>query len=126
MVYWFIKRQMKTLGDRINLSPNDYPDLKKTDSWGGIYLEVKGFRIHYVTMERGKEIERTRFNSLDDALYKVFDDITFTLAATCDEAKKAPTDEYRKIVFARQLELLDKVDPKFGDRKRRENRMLIL
>lgn len=124
MIYWYIKKRMKALGDRINLSPTDYPDLRKTDAWGGTYLKVKGFKVYYIVMERGKEIDRIGFDRLDDALYKVFDEITFTLAATCDEAKKAPNNEYRKIVFARQLELLEKINPKYADSKRRENRMM--
>lgn len=111
---------MKTLGARISLAPADYPALRRPAFGDGVYLQVGFGKLNYIVAERGNEISRITFDSLDDALYAIFKDITFTKAATSEQVKKASSEMYLQCLYEYQLELLSRIDEKFAKRRKSE------
>jgi hypothetical protein len=76
-----------------------------TDS-GAPHIECEGLAFCYVTTERGEELERRRTWDPDQVLYWLLHNLTFQMA--CDHGMKhrRPGKDFRRQLFARQLELL--------------------
>lgn len=76
-----------------------------TDS-GAPHIEYEGGDLCYVITERGEELERRRTKDPDTVLYWLLSSLTFQMA--CDHAMqhRQPGMDFRRPLFAKQLELL--------------------
>lgn len=77
-------------------------------------------RYHYVARERGEEIMRQSSGEIDDLLYWIFDDLTRQMASGYELRHRALESDPRRLRFARQLELLERLRPDWAERKRGE------
>ena len=75
-------------------------------------------KFHYVYMERGSESKHFIENNIMEILYYVFNDITFSLAIKYELEHRNKIEDFRKILFGKQLELLGNINMKY--RKRRD------
>lgn len=55
---------------------------------------------------------------MGDLLYRVFSDVTFTLACRCELAHRVPDKDPRRMMFQAQLDLLARLSPSWCDRGR--------
>ena len=86
----------------------------------GNSVYVTETEYHYVVMERGKVNECYRGEHLDDILYPVFNDITFTLAMEYEIEHRNNDVDSRKERWRKQLELLEAIDIKFVETRKKE------
>jgi hypothetical protein len=84
------------------------------------HIEVQGVLMSYVTLERGKEIERHSSIDLDDILYWVFQSVTFSMAARFEVEHRVEGEDFRRLLWQKQFELLDKLNPAWTLRRRKE------
>lgn len=64
------------------------------------HIEIRNGELHYVVVERGKEIRRDKAADLDDLLFLIFETITFDMA--CSYLIRLGTDvpNQRSIIFS--------------------------
>ncbi len=110
------------LGSYINAPVQCFPYFQKCTHlpslWSGVVqIEIKRREYHYVVTDRGMEFQRFTFQNVEDLLFKIFSKITQSMAS--DFAAKRPdqNDEFRKIMFARQVELLGQIDCRWAQRR---------
>jgi len=95
------------------------PTFGYSEDTGPPHIEVDGTAFHHVVVDRGREYGRFSTRSLDDLLYRVFRDTTFSMAAT-QLAVTQVTWMARRRILQRQLELLGRLDPSWASRRRAE------
>ena len=80
------------------------------------FIEVNAAGYHLAVIERG--LETSRFSTMDpEALYyRVFADVTFGMGAAHEFRNRQPEQDCRRQIFARQLELLERISPAWAER----------
>jgi len=76
------------------------------------YIDVErgGFFL-YLAKERGQEVLRYVTKDIDDLLYKIFKDITFSIAIRYELANRVNEQDSRRIHFAERERLLGILSP---------------
>jgi hypothetical protein len=87
---------------------------------GGGHLEIVDERFHYVFTERGMENERRVTESEDEILYWLASDAVLSEASTFEVHHRVPGQSFRRLLFAKAIELMNLMNPAWGDRKRAE------
>jgi hypothetical protein len=81
------------------------------------HIEVDGAGYHFVVVERGQELERFTTRDLDALLFRIFNSVTFELAADYESAHRQPNKDCRRLMFSHQEELLGKLSPEWAARE---------
>ena len=84
---------------------------------GAAHIEFHQANYHYVKAERGIEFERRVTNSEDEALYWLFSDVVFYLAMNFELENRIKGQDFRRILFAKELELMNLLNPAWKIRK---------
>lgn len=97
---------------RISLTENVFPE--------GESIYIKNGEYHYVTKERGKIVMEHISTSVDEILFQVFSDITFSLATQYELENRKESEDFRRVLFQRKLELLGKINVAYKKREEKE------
>ena len=84
---------------------------------GSPHVESTDDTLSYVVTERGTEFERRTTTSQDDLLYWLTSDLVFSLAGHYELNHRAPGQDSRRIMFAREIELLGRINFAWRERK---------
>lgn len=87
---------------------------------GSAHVELHGGSFAYVVTERGAELARRSTDDADELVYWLARDLTFELAGRYELAHRAPREDSRRALFARQWSLLARLDPAWAERRRGE------
>ena len=87
---------------------------------GAPHVEVVDGRYEYVVTERGRELQRRTAGDEDELLYWLMGDVTRGIAIQLASRRLFRHGDSRRQWFARDAELLGKLRPEWGDRKRAE------
>ena len=120
MTYDKLEEKMLSIGSKINVPPEYYPKLKCSSSFEDTYIEIKFPFLYYIAIEYGKEVERRKFTNTDDLFYAVFKDITHTMAMWYEAYNRIENQDFRKILFSKQIELLSKICPEYAIKRQKE------
>ncbi len=74
---------------------------------------------HYVFVERGEEKLRQSSARYHDLLYWIFEPLTYRFASYVLEYRSAEND-HRQLVFSKQVESMNLIDPELGKRLEQE------
>jgi hypothetical protein len=85
-----------------------------------IDVEVNDGNYTWVLTERGKERARRLTRDPDDVLYWLIGDTAFTMACDYELAHRIEGQDFRRILFAKEIELLDRLDHRWAMRKTKE------
>ena len=77
-------------------------------------------KYHYVAMERGREVEHFKSDDLEDVLYFLFANATHSITVDYEAENRIENQSFRRILFAKQLELLGKIDGDYFLRRKLE------
>lgn len=113
-----LQQEIKALAALINVPLDSYafPSFGYTRDFGCPHIEVDSNNYHYVSVERGKETERFTTSSKEDLLYRVFREITFSMASAYEAMHRIPNQDFRRVLFSHQLQLLNILSPKWATR----------
>lgn len=84
---------------------------------GAPHVEMTGTTIDFVTTERGLELARRSFASKDDFLYAAISLDTFWMGVDYEFKHRIESQDARRMIFARQIELLNLIDPVWARRR---------
>jgi hypothetical protein len=121
-----IKHLVDTLAEKINAPKHLLPTYGHSVDGAHPHIEVdKNGQLYYVIVERGEELKRDFAVDTDDLLYRVFADITFTMAGDYEVKHRIETEDFRRQMFAKQEELLSILNDKWKDREQKEHQWIL-
>jgi len=89
------------------------------------YIEKVDGQFHYVISERGQEYKRVASADPYEILRLLFDDVTFTMASQFEVNNRAAYQDCRRILFAKQVELLGTLDPAWAQSQQKEQQRIL-
>jgi hypothetical protein len=120
-----IKAKVDQLAERIGASGYVLPTYGRTDDCARPHIETDSRCYYYVIVERGQELERIATNDVDELLYHVFGNITFSLACKFELTHRRENWDCRRLIFKHQVELLSTLSPQWGERKTQEQEKIL-
>ena len=112
-----VREEVYRLGKLIGLERDSdlYPLFTTvTKVWSeGYSFYIDDGKYHYVAMDRGRENKHYESENLKEILYFLSNDITFSLARQYELEHRIENQSFRRILFAKQLELLGKIDREY-------------
>ena len=114
-----LKSRMVALAREIELPDHLLPTFGYSEQNGRPHIELRDGEFHLVTEERGREYERFTTSSLDDLLYRVFRDATYSTAAARLRVSQL-TSSSRRAILHDQVALLERLNPQWATRREAE------
>ena len=87
---------------------------------GSPFLRIVADGYIYANEERGHVYNERKTQDLDKLLYWIMKDITHSMASEYELANRVPKTDFRRMLFAKDLELLGSLKPEWRERKQRE------
>jgi hypothetical protein len=113
-----IERSVRELAQTIHAPDWMLPTFGHSEDGARPHLEIDpSGRMHYVVVERGNELERRTFVELDELMFHVFSEVSFSLAGPFELAHRDPRQDCRRLIFAKQLELLGALSSAWAERE---------
>ena len=100
----------------IDALPELLPTYGRTEDGARPHIEFADGQWHYVVVERGVENERRSSPEIDPILYRVFHGVTFSMASGRAGRQRRAGQDWRRQLFAIQLDLLGRLSPKWQAR----------
>jgi hypothetical protein len=101
------------------------PTYGRSDGDGHPHIEVDDLAYHYVVEQRGREVSRVSTTDLDELLYHVFRGVTFRLAGIYEVNHRAKNQDFRRILFQRQIDLLSQLSAPWSKRCAQELELIL-
>lgn len=120
-----ITREMQRLAQVVGAAESYLPTIGPSLRDAHPYVEVDAERYHYVVNERGVETERFSTASLAELWYRVACDLTFSVAVAYEGRHRVRGQDARRIMFARQVELLHRVSHEWAARQAAEHEKIL-
>jgi hypothetical protein len=111
LTYAELRERVAALARRIGAPSNLLPTYASSEDFARPHIETDLRGYHYVVVERGTELSRSTTRVLDELLYWVFRDVTFSMACSFELAHRQPMQDSRRILFAHNLQLLESLSP---------------
>jgi hypothetical protein len=116
-----IKAEIDARGAVIGAPESGLPTYGHSEDFARPHIEVDAAIYHYVVVERGREAFRLSTPDLETLLERVFDGVTFAEAVKFELARRDDQQDCRRVIFARQIELLGRLSQEWADRQRRRH-----
>lgn len=107
-----VKKLADSLFDKISEHDNleHYIQFGPTDEDCMPYVGIDGKGYHIKCFERGIQIEDNVTENLDELFYWIFSSVTSSIAAEYELKNRIRYLDNRRLMFSKQLELLEKID----------------
>ena len=115
-----IRRKIEEMAVLINAPEGLFPSFNGANVNRFSYIETGKFIYHNVGTDGGREVKRTTVSSLDELLYLVFEGITFEMAVSYGKDHIVMGEDFRRVFFRRQLELLDRLNSHWKEQRASE------
>jgi len=120
-----IKTEIDGLAAKVGVSGNCLPTYGHSEDWARPHIEVDSLGYHYVIVERGQELKRITTSDLNELLYHVFEAITFDLACAYELANRVENQDFRKLLFKCQIDLLSKLSKEWSIREAQQHDQIL-
>jgi hypothetical protein len=115
-----IKSEVERLAAVLGAPANTLPAFGRPGYDAQPHIEVNSAGYQFVVVEHGQEILRESTLELDELLYRIFAGITFDLAGRYELTHRQANQDFRRLLFKKQVELLALLSPPWGERCMRE------
>lgn len=116
----FLQNEYNDLLQKIKPSAHQYRFLTERQDDGSPHVEIGENEYYFVTTERGLDLSRKKFASKEELLYEMISLDTFWMAVAFEFKNRVETQDARRLIFAKQIELLNKTNPLWVSRKQLE------
>lgn len=120
-----IKSDIDRLAAQIGAPEDVLPTYGYSEDGARPHIEVDLGGYHYVIVERGQEISRVTTHELDELLYYVFEAVTFALACQYELKHRVKNQDFRRLLFRRQIELLSILSSKWAEIEARDHERIL-
>ncbi|PAB60339.1 Imm63 family immunity protein [Anaeromicrobium sediminis] len=114
-----IKAKVFDLAKRINAPVIFMPTFGINKDSAQPEIRVDESRYHYVIIERGQELQHKITKDLNELLYWTFEDITFSMASDFELKNRNAEQDFRRILFDKQLKLLSLINEEFSLKRKK-------
>lgn len=121
-----IEARVRDLAARIGATGYVLPTFGRSEDGARPHIEVDTPRMHYVVIERGEELTRQTTADVDELLWWVFENVTFSLATDYASRHRVFGRDFRRGLFAKQVELLAVLSPQWADRAAEDHRGVLV
>ncbi|WP_219837609.1 Imm63 family immunity protein [Paenibacillus sp. R14(2021)] len=121
-----IKNEVNELAKKIQAPSSLLPTFGGTEDGARPHIEVGNRGFHYVVVERGNEIERKTTSNKDQLIYWIFNSVTFSMACEYELRNRIPNQDFRRLLFKRQIELMRDVKPDFAKELEMEKQRILI
>jgi hypothetical protein len=121
-----IKSKINEFAKVIDASKDALPTFGFSEHSGRPHVEADSNGYHFVIAERGQEFHRHTSFDMNEILYDVFQTVTFELACKYELDHRVHGQDFRRIMFEKQEELLSKLSASWGERRRQEHDQILL
>ena len=87
---------------------------------GYSHVELRNGIFHYITTERGAEIARRSTSDPEELMYWLISKLTWEMALRYELEHRNDPQDFRRILFRRQTELLMDINPIWAKKKKAE------
>ena len=87
---------------------------------GTSHLEIIDNTYHYITTERGLDLSRHITEDKDELLYWLVSELAWGMAITYEFKHRIKGQSFRRLLFAKTIENLNKANPAWAERKQKE------
>jgi hypothetical protein len=108
-----IRKKVREYGKKIHAPSHLLSVRASSDGFGTPHIEIDENGYNYVVSERGEEFERRQTKDIDKLLYWIFKQIVFIMASDYELENRKPNEDFRRQLFAKQIELMEQLDSKF-------------
>jgi len=116
-----VKQLVDQLASKIQAPQHLLPTYGESLDDAHPYVEIgRSGLLFYLANERGQEVLRYIAKDIDDLLYNIFEDITFSMAIRYELANRVEEQDFRRISFAEQERLLGELNFDWQIRRRRD------
>ena len=119
-----IEGRVRRLARKIEVPRGYLPSFGRSLHDGTPHIEVAD-RYDFVVCERGEEYERRGTADLDELLYWIFASVTFSMACDHEVRHRRSGEDSRRLLFARQVELLAGLSAAWAGREAAEHRRIL-
>ena len=114
------------LSEKINAPANLFPTFSTPigDATPNVEIDSSGL-YNYVISERGNEYERNLTSELNDLLYWIFADVTFSMACDYELKNRIAEKDSRRIIFEKQEELLGLLNTEWKEKEKKEHQSIL-
>ncbi len=121
-----IEKQVQELANKINASSKLLPTYGYSKDYGHPHIEVDNLGLlHYVVVERGQELDRKTTDKLDDLLYWIFANVTFSMSCDYELKNRIEDKDCRRIMFEKQEELLGQLNDTWRQKENEEHKSIL-
>lgn len=122
-----VRRTVVELANKIGAADYLLPTFNTPigDATPNIEIDKSGL-YNYVISERGNEYERKTTSNLNDLLYWIFSSITFSMACNYEVKNRVSEKDCRRMIFAKQEELLGILSDDWKERERKEHQSILI
>ena len=120
-----IEAEVSRLAATVGASGYVLPTFGHSQDGARPHIEADSRGYHYVVVERGQELRRDTTRDLNELLYHVFESVTFTLACDYERTHRIAGEDFRRQLFARQVELLSSLSQTWAERELRDHQKIL-
>jgi len=120
-----IRKKVKEYGKKINAPTRFLRVPSLSNGFGTPYIEIDKNGYNYVVSERGTEFKRQHTKDITKFVYWIFKDIVFQIASEYELNHRRPNEDSRRQLFAKTIELMELLDPKFAKWEKEEIKKIL-
>jgi len=111
-----LRKRLETELKKITGDSRLLPEINNSNDLAKPFIEIDRYGYNYVCRERGEEIFRKIPFDIDELLYQVFDDLTFSMASEWELNNRKENEDSRLQLFVKQVDLMTRINKDFGKR----------
>ena len=88
---------------------------------GRPHIDIDSQGYCYLVLDKGVVCDCLITNDIQELLYKIFANVTFELSSKYELSHRVKNQDFRRIMFKNQVELLSRLSPKWAERELQEH-----
>jgi hypothetical protein len=121
-----IKSTIDALAGKINAPQHLLPTYSQSVDGAHPHIEIdKNGQLYLVIVERGQELRRDLAVDMNDLLYRVFVGVTLSLACDYEAGHRIANQDFRRLMFFKQEELLGILNAEWKLRMQKEHQWVL-
>ena len=116
---------VEALGQLLDAPARLLPTFGHNEDYARPEVRVDAAGYHFVVIERGQELQHQVVQQVEELLFMVFEAVTFSMACNYELTHRVGGQDSRILLFAKQEELLARLDSGFAARQRTRHQQLL-
>ena len=121
-----VEDAVQRLARKIGALSDALPTFGRSEQSGRPHIEVIGKTYHFVSAERGTEFSREKTTEIEELLFWIFSSVTFEMAVKYELAHRIKGQDFRRLLFQKQFELLRALNSAWAVRMEKEKEQILL